>query len=344
MIGRCLAALLLLAAGPAAARPVVAILADPSGVETTDLMAPYAILTASGAVEVKVVSPTAAPVPLMPGVAWVKPQETQADFDRRYRQGADMIIVPFLMNPKDPARAAWLRAQAKRGARIVSICDGALVLAEAGLLDGRKATAHWASQGARERRFPSVAWRQDVRWVTDGQITTTAGVSASAPASLILLGELAGDAVMQDTARRLGLLAPVRAHDAGAYRLDGEAMGTAAGNVLGFWRREQVAIELRDGFDELAFGAALDGWSRTYRAQAYAVAPAGGVISRGGLTVFASNRLPDFERRVRLAEYAPIEVMLDDVEAAYGRSTAQFVALQLEHPRWTGKGSKRPGP
>lgn len=335
MIRVWLAALLLLAAGPAAARPVVAILADPSGVETTDLTAPYAILTASGAVDVKVVSPTAAPVPLMPGVAWIKPQETQAGFDRNYRQGADMIIVPFLMNPKDPARAAWLRTQARRGARIVSICDGALVLAEAGLLDGRQATAHWASQGARERRFPAVTWRRDARWVTDGQITTTAGVSASAPASLILLGELAGEEVMQDTARRLGLPAPVRAHDAGAYRLDGEAMGTAAGNVLGFWRHERVAIELSEGFDELAFGAALDGWTRTYRAKAYAVAPAGGVTSRGGLTVFASDRLPAFSRQVRLTGQAPIEEMLDEVEAAYGRPTAQFVALQLEHPRWT---------
>lgn len=335
MIRLWLAVLVLLAAGPAAARPVVAILADPSGVETTDLMAPYAILTASGAVEVKVVSPTDAAVPLMPGVAWIKPQETQAGFDRRYRQGADMIIVPFLMNPKDPARAAWLRAQAKRGARIVSICDGALVLAEAGLLDGRQATAHWASQGARERRFPAVIWRRDARWVTDGQITTTAGVSASAPASLVLLGELAGDEVMRDTARRLGLPAPVRVHDAGAYRLDGEAMETAAGNVLGFWRHERVAIDLSEGFDELAFGAALDGWTRTYRAKAYAVAPAGGVTSRGGLTVFASDRLPSFSRRVVLAGHAPIEAMLDDVEAAYGRPTAQFVALQLEHPRWS---------
>ncbi|MBP6878182.1 MAG: DJ-1/PfpI family protein [Phenylobacterium sp.] len=336
MIRLWLMALLLLVAGPAAARPVVAILADPSGVETTDLTAPYAILTASGALEVKVVSPTMAPVPLMPGVAWIKPQETQAGFDRRYRRGADMIIVPFLMNPKDPERAAWLRAQAKRGARIVSICDGALVLAEAGLLDGRQATAHWASQSARERRFPSVHWRGDARWVTDGQITTTAGVSASAPASLVLLGELAGEEVMQDTARRFGLPAPVRAHDAGVYRLDGEAMGTAAGNVLGFWRHDRVAIELSDGFDELAFGAALDGWTRTYRGKAYVVAPAGGVISRGGLTVLASDRLPSFSRRVTLAQKAPIEAMLDEVEAAYGRPTARFVALQLEHPRWAG--------
>lgn len=334
MIRIWLGAVLAAFALPASARPVVAILVDPSGVETTDLTAPYAIFSASGAVDVKVVSSTMEPAPLMPGVAWVKPQETQVGFDRRYRQGADMIIVPFLMNPKDPSRAAWLRTQAQRGARIVSICDGALVLAEAGLLDGRQATAHWASQGARERRFPAVVWRRDARWVTDGQITTTAGVSASTPASLVLLGELAGEAVMQDTARRLGLAPPVRAHDAARYTFSGDAVSTAAGNVLGFWRHERVAVQLSEGFDELAFGAALDGWTRTYRAKAYAVAPPGGVTSRGGLTVFASDRLPSFSRQVRLTGRASIEAMLDDVEAAYGAPTAKFVALQLEHPRW----------
>ena len=96
------------------------------------------------------------------------------------------------------------------------------------------------------------------------------------------------------------------------------------------------AGRLYSGRVELAFGAALDGWTRTYRGKAYVVAPAGGVISRGGLTVLASDRLPSFSRRVTLAQKAPIEAMLDEVEAAYGRPTARFVALQLEHPRWAG--------
>lgn len=329
-----LAAVLVLGlAPPALAKPLVAILADPSGTETTDLTAPFAILSESGAVDVKIVSPTAAPARLMPGVAWVRPHETQATFDRRYPDGPDMIIVPFIMDTKDPARAAWLRAQAKRGVRIVSICDGAFVLAEAGLLDGRQATAHWASHGKRTKSYRAVAWRQDVRWVTDGKITTTAGVSASAPASLALLAELAGEETMRGTARRLGLPAPDRGHDATAYRLSGEAMGTAAGNVAAFWRHDRVALNLETGFDELAFGAALDGWTRTYRSKAWAVAP-GGVTSRGGMTIYGAERLPEFSRTLKLATGRPIEAMLGELSEAYGDPTARFVALQLEHPSW----------
>jgi putative intracellular protease/amidase len=335
MIRKIILALALALTGAAAeARPVVAILADPSGVETTDLTAPYAIMAASGAVDVRVVSPNLAPAPLMPGMAWVKPQETYASFAKRYPAGPDMIIVPFLMDAKNPERAAWLKAQAARGARIVSICDGAMVLAEAGLLDGRSATAHWASLGARERKFAKVKWRQDARWVTDGQITTTAGVSASVPASLAMLEELAGPAVMQDTARRLRLTPEGRLHDASVYRLNGEAMSTAAGAAVAFLGRQQVAVELKDGFDELAFGSVLDGWTRTYRAKAWAVAPAGGATSRGGLTILPADHLPHFSRQVPLPATDPMDAMLGQVRAAYGPASARFVALQLEHPLW----------
>ncbi|WP_309643324.1 DJ-1/PfpI family protein [Phenylobacterium sp.] len=333
-----LAALLLLGlASPVLAKPLVAILVDPSGAETTDLTAPFAILTEAGAVEVKIVSTTLAPARLMPGVAWVRPHETQASFDRRHPQGADMIIVPFIMDAKNPERAAWLRAQARRGVRIVSICDGAFVLAEAGLLEGRQATAHWASHGKRVKTYPSVAWRQDARWVTDGNITTSAGISASAPVSLALLGELAGDEVMQGTARRLGLPAPSRDHDATVYRLNANVVGTAAGNVLAFWRHDSVALKLEAGFDELAFGAALDGWTRSYRAKAWAVAP-GGVTSRGGMTIYGADQLPAFDRMARLANARAIEAMLGDLGEAYGDPTARFVALQLEHPLWLAGG------
>ena len=70
------AAAWLVVAAPAAAKPLVVILADASGTETTDLIAPYGILAESGAVDVKIVAPTAQRIQLMPGKAWVAPQMT----------------------------------------------------------------------------------------------------------------------------------------------------------------------------------------------------------------------------------------------------------------------------
>lgn len=325
---------LLLMAGPvqAQARPVVAILADPKGTETTDMIAPYAILRESGAVEVEIVAATLAPIALMPGMGWVKPQATRAGFDRAHPGGADMVIVPYQMKITDPVQAAWLRAQAKRGARIVSICAGAEALAYAGLLDGRQATTHWASVDKLAKKYPKVTWRRDARWVTDGKMTTSAGVTASIPTALYLLKELAGEGVMRATAQRLGLEGPSPVHNGAAFKLDGGIYGLAAGNAASLWRHETVAIPLAEGFDDLAFAAQIDGWSRTYRSKAWVTAPAGGVTSRHGLTVFPARGTRSYDRTLKAVSGEPEQATLAEIRAAYGADTARFVALQLEHP------------
>jgi putative intracellular protease/amidase len=318
--------------GSAAAKPLVVLLADPAGTVAPDLLVPYAILAESGAVEVKVVSPTAEPVRLTPGFAWVGPQMTLDELARARPEGPDVVIVPAMSRPDDAARSAWLRDQVRGGARVMSICNGAWVLAAAGLLDGRQATAHWHSRGRLARKHPQVAWRRDLRWVVDGPVATTTGISAAEPATLELLRRLAGGAAMRRTARRLGLALPDPKHRGEDYRLTARGAGLVIANRLAFWRDEDVALPLSPGFDELAFGAALDGWSRTYRSTAWAVA-APSAVSRHGLVVYASRGLPArFERQVALPGAEPMQRTFDQIRTAYGEPTARFVALQFEHP------------
>ncbi len=325
-------ALLLSLAGPAAAaRPLVVILADARGTVATDLLAPYAILAESGAVEVKVVAATGAPVRLTPGFAWVAPQATLADLAPQRRP--DVVIVPALEVVDDPARSAWLRAQLKAGARIMSICNGAKVLAAAGLLDGRQATVHWYSRGKLAKQHPEVRWRHDRRWVEDGPILTTAGISAGEPATLHLLGQLAGDQVMAATAARLHLPAPDPRHAGEDYRLTPRGMTQVVANLAAFWRHEEVALPLTPGLDEIAFGTALDAWSRTYRSTAWATGPAR-VTSRHGLAIHRAAGLPDrFDRKVALPRGEAMSATFAQIERAYGPTTARFVALQFEHPQ-----------
>lgn len=316
----------------AAAKPLVVILADARGTVATDLMAPYAILAESGAVDVKVVAATAAPVRLTPGHAWMAPQMTLAQLADTHPGGPDVVIVPAFKSDEDPARAAWLRGQVQSGARILSICNGARALAAAGLLDGRQATVHWYSRGHVAKRYPKVEWRYDRRWVTDGPITTTVGISASEPATLQLLRQLAGEPTMRATAQRLGLPLPDPRHDGMDYRLTPRGMALVAANRAAFWRHEHVALPLKPGFDEIAFGTVLDAWSRTYRSTAW-VTGSGGVVSRHGLVVYRSHDVPDrFDRTATLPEPDVMRRTFVQVAAAYGEATARFVALQFEHP------------
>jgi len=321
--------LALVAGSPALAKPLVVILADPRGTETTDLIAPYAVLAESGAVDVKILAPSLAPVKLMPGRAWIRPQATYAEL----RQTPDVIVVPFMMPAYDPARDAWLRDKARRGVRIVSICAGAETLARAGLLDGREATTHWYELKRLAKAYPNVRWRRDRRWIVDGPITTTAGVTASIPASLALLRDLAGEDVMRATASRLSVPLPVQAHDGAAFRVGTDAALTGLSGWANAWRGEKVSVRITDGFDELAFATTLDAWSRTNRSEAFA---SGNAVSRHGLAVIAPETLPHAGRTVDARNGDPTTA-LNDIAAAYGKATARYVALTLEHPYWLEK-------
>lgn len=94
---------------------------------------------------------------------------------------ADTIVIPGWSDPDvlpSAELAAALRAAYQRGARLVSICIGAFVLAEAGLLDRRPATTHWAFAERFRARYPQVALDPKVLYVDDGQILTSAGTAA----------------------------------------------------------------------------------------------------------------------------------------------------------------------
>ncbi len=94
---------------------------------------------------------------------------------------ARTVIVPGIADPSAPISERVIEvlgAAAKGGARIASICTGSFVLAEAGLLDGRRATTHWAAAGELARRYPAVTVDPDVLFVDEGRVLTSAGAAA----------------------------------------------------------------------------------------------------------------------------------------------------------------------
>jgi transcriptional regulator GlxA family with amidase domain len=99
----------------------------------------------------------------------------------------------------------FVRAMAKRGVRVASVCSGAYILAEAGLLDGRRATTHWRRTKDFLAAYPKVKLEPDRIFTRDGNIWTSAGISAGIDLALAMVAEDFGDAVAQETARQLVL-------------------------------------------------------------------------------------------------------------------------------------------
>ncbi|MDT8989929.1 helix-turn-helix domain-containing protein [Curvibacter sp. APW13] len=125
---------------------------------------------------------------------------------------ADVVIVPTWRDvhevvPEPVLRA--LRAAHARGAVLVGLCLGAFVLAQAGLLDARQATTHWAYAAELERRYPAVQVDASVLYVQDGTVLTSAGTAAALDCCLHLLRSTAGAGAANHAARML-VLAPHR--------------------------------------------------------------------------------------------------------------------------------------
>ncbi|WP_328436517.1 helix-turn-helix domain-containing protein [Streptomyces sp. NBC_00444] len=117
---------------------------------------------------------------------------------------ADTVIVPGCAQgappPSDRVVAA-LRQAAQAGTRIASVCVGAFVLAEAGLLDGQRATTHWVAADVLAHRFPDIKVEPDVLYVDNGQILTSAGAAAGLDMCLHMIRRDLGSAVAADAAR-----------------------------------------------------------------------------------------------------------------------------------------------
>lgn len=137
---------------------------------------------------------------------------THADFTLALGHGpealenADTVIVPpydlsrFTADLPEPVSAALARI--RPGTRIVSMCTGALTLAAAGLLDGRRATSHWALTEQFRQMYPQVALDPEVLFVDDGDILTSAGVASGIDVCLHLVRADHGSAVANQVARQ----------------------------------------------------------------------------------------------------------------------------------------------
>ena len=324
---------------PKRQRPVIAVIGINDATETTDYLMPVGILRRADVAHVMALATGPGPVTLYPALE-VEADATVAEFDARYPDGADYVLVPAMSRDDDPAALSWIRNQAARGATIVGVCAGAKVVGAAGLLDGKRATTHWYYVRELRREHPTAVYVPDRRAVVDGNVATTTGVTASMPISLTLVEAIAGRPRADMVARDLGLARWDASHDSDAFTLTRRFALTVLGNVLAFWKREKLGIELSPGIDEVSLALVADAWSRTYRSRALTFAAREGAVeSRNGVRIIpdGASSAGTFDRQLPSLEQRKPARALDEalaaIEARYGPRTADVVAMQLEYPR-----------
>ena len=202
---------------PKRPRPLIAIVRINDATEVTDYLMPYGILGRADVADVVALAMKPGPMTLFPALT-VEPQATVADFDTQHPVGADYVIVPNKSRHDDPDVLRWIRGQAAKGAIIVGVCAGAMVVGQAGLLDGKRATTHWYYLKDLRDKHPAVHYVADRRLVVDGAVATTTGVTASMPMSLTLIEAITGRDKAEAVGRDLGLADWDARHASGAFR------------------------------------------------------------------------------------------------------------------------------
>jgi transcriptional regulator GlxA family with amidase domain len=318
-------------------RPVIAVLGINDATETTDYLMPLGILRRADVAEVVALSTSSGPVNLYPALR-VQPDATIAQFDAQYPEGADYVIVPAMEPNDDPTALAWIENQAAKGAILVGVCAGARVIANAGLLDGRAATTHWYYLEGLLKGHPRIKYVADRRFVVDGKVVTTTGITASIPLSLTLIEAIGGRKRAQETASALGVTDWDARHDSEAFKLTRRFAWTVLTNFLRPWKREELGLELRTGVDEVSLALVADAWSRTYRSRAVTfTAVSGPIRTENGVRVLPDREQSGWPRAQRVdvsRAFRPVRMLedtLQEIARRYGAATAQVVSMQLEY-------------
>lgn len=119
----------------------------------------------------------------------------------------DLVVVPGMRYRAtlrvDRSVIRWLKTSAAAGAHLASICTGAFILGEAGLLDGRRCTTHWARSTELRQRFPRARVVENRLFVSDGPVTTSAGIASGIDMALALIERLHGPLAAAAVAREM---------------------------------------------------------------------------------------------------------------------------------------------
>jgi putative intracellular protease/amidase len=269
-------------------KPTAVVVVGNHGANVADTLVPYEVLATTGAFNVYTVAPERRLVPLLGGLDLV-PDLSFAELDQRLGGAApDVTVVPDMPTdePSDAVVTAWLRDTAS-GGLLLSVCTGARLLAEAGLLDGRAATSHWFRLDGLAEDHPDVNWQRGARYVDDGDIITTGGLLSSIDGTLRVVERLVDTDAAAAAARAVGwrYYSPGTAATLPGSRL---APTDAILHLLNVGFRANtttVGVVLNDGVGELELAAAFDPYAEVKSARTLALGAGDeGIRSRHGLT------------------------------------------------------------
>jgi putative intracellular protease/amidase len=304
---------------------------------------------------------------MLSGALAVIPDYSLGDVDAGTAPEPDVVVIPAVLSPassrEQPLRE-WLTRRAGRGAHLLGVCAGTRLLAAPGLLDGHRATSHWSRLSGLQRSRPQVDWVRGQRYVQDGKITTTAGVTSGVFGALRLVQQLTSATEAQRVGHELAYPGWSLDGPTGipAQRLAPRDLSNLLA-ALAPWRRPALGVGLVEGASEIDIAAPFEVYASSFAARTVPIAVGRTVTTRHGLRLVAAPAdatAPRVDRLIvpgihradqvdpRLAGWAAgrglnlelpqadgefsFDAMLRDLAAHADRATARVTAKSIEYP------------
>ncbi len=314
-----------------AGKRTAVLLAANSGAEASDFLAPYAVLARSGAFNLYAVAPERRITHLFTsgrGVDFM-PHYSFAEYDHEIGGDPDLIVIPFLASDQHAeyqSILAWIRSHAGPHTIVLSICAGAKNLADTGLLDGHKATSHHYVFPQIAKSNPTVQLVQGVRYVEDGNMVTSAGITAGVDATLFVLKRMLGREAALGVAQQIS-------YPHTRFLADPAYAPPVAGKYGVFLTKSrpnsQLGVALYPGMDEIALASVIDTYPQEADVSVQTVAPERAVVlSRYGLALVPRWSFADAPRLDRFI--LPGRDISADITTAFEQWAAARYQLPVE--------------
>ncbi|GGH50948.1 hypothetical protein GCM10008014_16410 [Paenibacillus silvae] len=242
-------------------KPTVAVLLSNEVTEVFDFLVPYEMFALTGKYNVFSVAPDSAIKSLTGGLD-VIPHYSFADMDQMLGKSPDIIVIPYMpiLDEKKyaPVRE-WIRKHSSEQTILLSICNGAENLADTGLLNGKSAATHWGDIQRLIKSYPEIQWVKDQRYVPQGNIVSSAGLTSGMDATLYVISQQLGEAAAKQVANELH-------YPSYHYVIDPKMEPFTAGlsdityilNQSYQWNKTKAGVLLYPGADELDLSSAFD--------------------------------------------------------------------------------------
>ncbi|MGK5508657.1 DJ-1/PfpI family protein [Brevibacillus formosus] len=278
-------------------KPTVAILLANEVTEVFDFLVPYEMFSMTGSYNVFAVAPDKNVKSLTGGLD-VVPHYTFDELDKMTGKSPDIIVIPFmpiLDEEKYKPVRDWIRKHSGKETTLLSICNGAENLADTGLLNGKSAATHWGDIGRLEKEYTEITWKRDQRYVHDGNIVSSAGLTSGIDATLYVISQQMGEPVAKKVAEEMNY----PSYDF-VQQPQMEPFTTGLSDIVYIlnnafqWSKKKNGVLLYDGADELMLSSAFDTYGASGTITTWTISSKREpVVTRHGLNLIARYQIED---------------------------------------------------